>query len=368
MTRLSKERVLTLIAVISLAAFALVRLLSKDDRPQLDQVSRIASIQMERAMNVLHGEFVSRGLQFDQVADPNHTGLIGVEYSEMVTTLGSAEAKRSTTNPNIAGAIVRMLDEAGVVYGDTIAVGCSGSFPALAVATLCAARAFGAHPLMIVSLGSSSYGADRTDWTILDILEGLHKKGLTDVRPAAVSLGGADDVGYDFESETSRLLNDRIKLSGLPFLSEPNLQKNVAERMRIYTGPDGTRKIAAFINVGGNYADLGTDPIVLKLEPGVNRQIAMPAKEEHSGVVFAMAKRHIPVIHLLHIKGLVLKYGLPWDPIPLPSADGAEVSQSHSAPGAIVIAVTVLYFSLVILIFMLNRKMFFRTSPGRSLL
>jgi hypothetical protein len=106
-----------------------------------------------------------------------------------------------------------------------------------------------------------------------------------------------------------------------------------------------------------------TDPIVLKLEPGVNRQIAMPAKEEQSGVVFAMAKRHIPVIHLLHMKGLVMKYGLPWDPIPLPSADGGEVLQSHSAPRAIVTAVTAIYFSLIILIFIVYRKMFFRTSP-----
>ena len=362
-THLSKERVLILIAVVSLAAFALVRALSKDERPQLDLVSRAASVRMERAMNALRGEFVSRGLHFDDAVDPNHTGLIGVEYSEMVTTLGSVEAKRSTTNPNIAGAIVRMLDESGVVRGDTIAVGCSGSFPALAVATLCAARAFGVHPLMIVSLGSSSYGASRTDWTILDMLEILHKQGLTDVRPVAVSLGGADDVGYDFEPETKDLLNDKINSSGLPFLSEPNLQKNVAERMRIYLGPDGARRIAAFVNIGGNYADLGTDPIVLKLEQGVNRQIAMPAKEERSGVVFAMSKRHIPVIHLLHIKGLVLKYGLPWDPIPLPSAGGAEVSRSHSAPGVIVIAVTVLYFSFVFSIFILNRKLFFRTSP-----
>jgi poly-gamma-glutamate system protein len=363
MSQFSKESVLVLVAAISLAAFALVRFLSKDERPEPDQVSRIASVQMERAMRALREEFVSRGHQFDQTLDPNHTGLIGVEYSEMVTTLGSVEAKRSTTNPNFAGAIVRMLDEAGVVRGDTIAVGCSGSFPSLAVATLCAARALGVHPEVIVSLGSSSYGANRTNWTLIDILEVLHKNGFIDLRPAAVSLGGADDVGNEFEPDTRNSLRDKIRSSGLSFLHEPDLQRNVAKRMAIYSGPNGARTLAAFVNIGGNYADLGTDPIVLKLEPGVNRQIAMPVKEERSGVVFAMAKRHIPVIHLLHIKGLVLKYGLPWDPTPLPSADGAEVSHSHSAPGAMVIAVTVFYFSSVILIFIVHRKKFFRTLP-----
>lgn len=363
LTRPPKERILLLVGLISLGAFAMVRVLSTDERPKLDQVRRMASLQMERAIRVLGEEFASRGQQFDQALDPNHTGLIGVECSDMVTTLGNVEAKRSTTNPNIAGAIVQMLDEAGVVRGDTIAVGCSGSFPALAVATLCATKALGVRPVIIVSLGSSSYGANKTDWTVLEILDLLRRRGLVDVPLAGVSLGGADDVGNELESETRNLLTEKIKSSGFPFLHESNLPRNVAERMSIYSGPNGTGRIAAFVNIGGSFADLGTDPIVLKLDPGVNRQIAMPEKEERSGVVFAMAKRHIPVIHLLHIKGLVVKYGLPWDPIPLPSADGAGAPQSHSAPSAIVIVITILYFSLVVSVFTVYRKMFFRTSP-----
>ncbi len=216
---------------------------------------------------------------------------------------------------------------------------------------------------MIVSLGSSSFGADRTDWTLLNILELLRKKGLIEVPPAGVSLGGADDVGNEMESETRNLLIEKIKSSGLPFLHEPNLQRNVAERMRMYAGPSGDGRLAAFVNIGGNTADLGTDPIVLKLEPGVNRQITLPEKEECFGVVFAMAKRHIPIIHLLHIKGIALRYGLPWDPIPLPTADEGRVLQSHSSPGAIVVVVTILYFFLVVTVFSIHRKQFFRTSP-----
>jgi poly-gamma-glutamate system protein len=317
---------------------------------------------MASALKSLRESYLSRGLQFDDAVDPNHTALIGVEYSDMVTTLGSADAKRSTTNPNAAGLVVNLLLEAGVKRGDTIAVGCSGSFPALVVATLAAAKALGVHPVLILSLGSSSFGADRTDWTLLDILESLRKKGLVDVSAAAVSLGGAHDVGSDIEQEMRKTLTEKIRFSGIPFLYEPDLTRNVARRMEIYFGSAGSRRISAFVNIGGSQADLGVDPSILKLEPGVNQQITLPEKEERYGVVFAMAKRHIPVVHFLHIKGLLLKYGLPWDPMPLPSVSAEHVSLPRSTLNASVVAATSVYFLLIIMIFISYRKKFFRTS------
>jgi hypothetical protein len=38
-----------------------------------------------------------------------------------------------------------------------------------------------------------------------------------------------------------------------------------------------------------------------------------------------MAAQNRPCIHLLFVKGLALKYGLPWDPIPLPTPGTLEV-------------------------------------------
>jgi poly-gamma-glutamate system protein len=314
----SKERGLALTALVSLGMLAVVISLDPTSRSQNAQPGVAASRSMEMAIKVLRESYLSRGLQFDESVDPNHTALIGVEYSEMVTTLGNADAKRSTTNPNVAGLVVQLLVEAGVRRGDTIAVGCSGSFPALAVATLVATKALGVHPVIVLSLGSSSFGANRIDWTLLDIMESLKKKGLMDVSVAAVSLGGADDVGSDSDTETRRVLTEKIRASGIPFIHQPDLPQNVARRMEIYFGSMPATRIAAFVNIGGSQADLGVDPLVLKLEPGVNREMTLPEKEERYGVVFAMAKQHIPVVHLLHIKGLLLKYGLPWDPTPLP--------------------------------------------------
>jgi poly-gamma-glutamate system protein len=358
--RTRKDRAVLLLGIISLAAFVAVRLLSPEEEQRSQRAKTEAARIMERAIAAIREHCISHGMQFDNAFDPNHTGLIGLEYSEITTTVGSLEAKRTTTNPNMAGVVVQLLEEAGVLPGDTIAVGCSASFPALMIATLAASRAMGVHPVMILSLGASSFGATRDDFTLLDIYGVLQNRGIVDVSPAAVSLGGAKDVGQEYEAELKARLVEKIRLSGIWFLHQADLQGNVSERMAIYLGSAGNRRVAAFVNIGGNYADLGTSPLVLKLNTGVNTVVAIPAAKEMHGVVFAMAERHIAVIHLLHIKGLALKYGLPWDPIPLPKAgDGMLQARSTLSTGLGIVAPV--YFSLMVLIFVLHRRIFFRT-------
>lgn len=320
-----------------------------------------AAQKMQQAVEVVRTGFLSKGLRFDDAVDPNHTGLIGDEYTELTTTLGNLEAKRTTTNPAMAGMMVELLREAGVKERDTIAVGCSGSFPSMAIATLAASEALGVTPLMIVSLGSSSYGATRTEMTVLDILMMLDSAGTFNHLPEAVSLGGADDVGNEFEPELRTILIDKIKRSGIPLLFEPDLQQSVGRRLQLYFGTSGSRPIAAFVNIGGNYADLGTSPLILKLEPGINRTVEIPEAKETHGVVFAMANRHIPLVHVLNIKGLVLKYGIPWDPVPLPKSERAV--HAHARIGLISPAglTIVLYVVALILILVLRRSIFYRT-------
>ncbi len=354
-----KDRALLLLGLVSLAAFTAMQIFSSGDTSRRADAGRNAAAMMDRAIAVLREDFILHGGHFDDALDPNHTGLIGEEYSEIVSTVGSLEAKRTTTNPNAAAMLVQLLQEAGVASGDTIAVGCSGSFPALAIATLSAAKALGVYPVVILSIGASSFGATRPDRTLLDIYEGLRRKSDLNPPAAAVSLGGAKDLGSDFEPDIREKLIEKIRTSGIPFLHESDLRKNVDRRMSIYFGTSSTRRIAAFVNIGGSFADLGSDPLILKLEPGVNKSIIIPAGEETHGVVFAMAKRHIPVIHLLHIRGLVLKYGLPWDPIPLPTMPGRSV-QSGSGASRTTWTVTGAYFALLILIVVYHRKDFFQ--------
>lgn len=324
-------------AIIAAAALSLIYLLvmlvvppaAPGDRAERIEAARL----MARAESALKACREGRNVPIDPIADPNGTGLIGVERSAITTSAGRLEAKRTTANPAFAGLLVSLLHEAGVRRGDVVAVGASSSFPALILATLAAVKAVGAEALVISSLGASEWGANVTSFSWLDMEDCLSAKGLFEVRPIARAVGGDEDVGRDMDPEGRALLAARIRAAGGPFLEEPDLERNVGERMALYRERAGRRPIKAFVNVGGSWANMGTDPSVLKLEPGLARGIFVPPPARR-GVIQAMAAAGVPVIHLLNVRGLCERYGLPWDPRPLPKpGEGSFYRRAGRASG-----------------------------------
>lgn len=161
----------------------------------------------------------------------------------------------------------------------------------------------------------------------------LRQNGLLDVRPVALSVGGDGDAGRDMKEEGREILRQKIEGTGLPFIREPDLASNVAARMDVLDKSAGGAPIKVFVNVGGSFADMGTDGEILKLRPGFNpaSDVFIPPVERR-GLIQEMARRGIPVIHLLFVKGLCDRYGLPWDPVPLP---GSDPKDRVSEPGSI---------------------------------
>lgn len=324
--------------VVSLAAWLGLQMIAPRPSIEWSNEMRRAADRMERAIAAVVDYSETAGIPIDESLDPNRTGLIGPELTPLFTTLGQVEAKRTTTNPDVAGLLVHLLRQAGVSAGDTVAIGCSASFPALMIATLTAAEALGAYPVAILSLGASSYGATRPEFNLLDISQLLVRGGIVSTAAAAVSLGGEDDVGAEFDPAVRDRLVGRIRASGIDVVDEPDLRRNVARRMAIYGRP------AAFVNVGGADANLGSSPLVLKVEPGLNTDLAIPAADER-GVLFEMAAEGVPVIHLLHIRGLALRYGLPWDPVPLPEPGTTRLRDSAGSRGLRFWLITAAYFA-----------------------
>jgi poly-gamma-glutamate system protein len=288
------------------------------------------------------GHFVS-----DTRDDINQTGLIGLEFSPITTSLGNLEAKRTTTNPNFAGLIVFLLKKAGVRSGDTIAIGASSSFPALIVATLSAAKAMDLKVLMICSLGASQWGANNPGFHWLDMQDCLSASGIFLVKPLAFSLGGDEDAGKDMERSGRSLLAEELKKRQVVVIRESGLRANVLFRMRIYEQAAGKDRIKAFLNIGGSWANLGTDSGVLKLRPGLTSLSSFPPPERR-GVIHEMAGRRIPVIHLLYIRGLIQQYGLPWDPSPLPRPGQGDIIDPAGTPAASFLILAGMYFLLIL--------------------
>jgi len=296
-----------------------------------------ASREMAEELESASRHCLEVGILVDASVDPNGTCLIGPQLSPLFTTLGQLGAKRTTMNPDLAGLLVHLLQRAGVSAGDTVAVGASGSFPGLMLATLSATRALGAHPLGILSLGASSYGASRPEFHLLDLHELLRREGFLSGPPAAVSLGGGGDVGLELDRELTEELRLEVEEAGVPFLDEPHLRANVARRMAIYGRP------AVFVNIGGGHANLGTSALVLEVPPGLSTSLELPLPEER-GVLFEMAARDVPVIHLLHLRGLALRFGLPWDPIPLPEPASTPLRDGEPTRGWGFWVLTVAFF------------------------
>jgi poly-gamma-glutamate system protein len=314
-----------------------------------------ASKIMADAIDVLKECRLEKSLNIDRSSDINGTGLIGVEHSEITTSIGSLGSKRTSTNPNFAGLVVHLLKECGIQKGDAVAIGASGSFPALIVASLAAAEALDLDPLWISSLGASQWGANNPQFHWLHMWLCLEKSGLFSFPPLALSLGGEGDIGEDMDEKGRQLLLEDIRTSGLDLVHEPDLAQNVALRMALFEKEARGKEIKAFINIGGSWSNMGIDSKILHVKPGLNRIEKLPSPERR-GVIYAMAAKGIPVIHLLYVRGLTQRYGLPWDPSPIPDPGEGALYTTTGESQKFAFGLTAAYFFFVLLVLVMSRK------------
>ncbi|MBE3114403.1 MAG: poly-gamma-glutamate system protein, partial [Actinobacteria bacterium] len=73
---------------------------------------------MKSSLEAIKEERLKRAIRLDLSLDPNQTGIIGEEYTELTTTLGNLEAKRTSSNPAFAALLVKYFKEANLKKGD----------------------------------------------------------------------------------------------------------------------------------------------------------------------------------------------------------------------------------------------------------
>ncbi len=159
--------------------------------------------------------------------------LLGVEYSAITTTVGHRDAKLLSLAPDFPALLVGWLGEAGIGEGDAVAINTSGSFPALAIASLAAVRAIGARPLMISSLGASSWGANRPEYTWAHIEQDLRRHWPW-YASIATSMGGDGDDARDLMPEGRQALREALRVAGVPIILIERDTDPVTARMRLW--------------------------------------------------------------------------------------------------------------------------------------
>lgn len=267
----------------------------------------LAKDRTELIQNEIKLEKLRRGIKIDENIDKNKTGLIGEEWTEISTTLGSLESKRISTNPDFSALFVKILKENGLKKGDIVAANFSSSFPALNLAFIIAADILELNTVIITSTGSSTYGGNIEEFDYLDMENYLYSNGFIKNRSIAWSLGGAGDVGKDFTDITIERLKRKNTNYNLDFFYNENLEKNIQERYEYYL-KKSRNKIKAFINIGGNIVSLGNSMSILN-----NYKIKLENDNIHSGLVGKFLEDKIPVFYLLNLKNISLYYGISYD-------------------------------------------------------
>ncbi|PKL06349.1 MAG: poly-gamma-glutamate system protein [Spirochaetae bacterium HGW-Spirochaetae-9] len=283
---------------------------------------------MAEAEARLKESILAENIPIEADLDPNGTGLIGPEWTALTTTLGTLEAKRTSLNPNFAALMVRWFHEAGLSAGDLIAVGASGSFPGLTIATLCAAREMGLEALTIASFGSSMYGATRHEFTTPKMIRILADSSLIPWSLVAVSPGSDFDHGESLLFDDAREIIARLALeTGVEFIDfdEPDLESSIARRLEIFDEKAGKKKIKCFVNIGGASPNSGVTSYTLDFPQGLVLEPPRIPVGADRGLIYEFASRGVPIINLLNLRLLAYSHGLPYDPIPLPPAGEGSV-------------------------------------------
>jgi poly-gamma-glutamate system protein len=266
---------------------------------------------MQRAEAAILAAKHERGITIDPRNDPQNRGVIGPQFSLITTDRGSQSAKQLAAHPNFAAAVTQMMLEAGVKPGDAVAIGMTGSLPGLNLAVLAGAKAVGAEPIVITSVGASMFGANDPDLTWLDMEELTAGKNIMPYRSLAASVGGGGDVGRGLSPAGRQLLLDAIDRNHARLLDQASVLDAVKARVALYDSVAGAhgKAIKLYINVGGGVASLGGAQNGRLIPAGLTHRLAARSYPNR-GVINLFAERGLPVIHLLQVQSLARWYGI----------------------------------------------------------
>jgi poly-gamma-glutamate system protein len=211
--------------------------------------------------------------------------------------------------------------------GDQIAIGCTGSFPALNITVLTAAEAMNLKPSLVSSAASSQFGANHPQLMWSDMETILVEEGIIQTRSLAMSRGGFRDMGIGMTEDSRILLDQAIARSGVQMLESEMGEDFVGNRLKIYTGSAGQLgTYAAYVNVGGGMASIGGTKGNDQLGHGIIRPSTYRRLHEPVDSVAARFLAHdVPVINLTNVVAMAREHGLPVAPTVRPTIGEGEL-------------------------------------------
>jgi poly-gamma-glutamate system protein len=289
----------------------------------------------------------AEGIYIDEVNDPNRTAMIGDKQSPIITDRGDLTSKLTSLNPNFAAVIVEMFKEANLKKGDKIAISNTGSFPALNIAVLSAAKVMELEPVIITSVGASMFGATDPDFTWLDMEEFFIQNNIFGYKSIAASIGGGRDLGRGLSKNGRDLIIENIKKHDIQFVREETLEQNISKKMELFKD-SGQNDIALYVNIGGGLSSIGTTLNGKLIEPGFHRYLTL-TNPPLKGTMLLFADEGIPIVHLLDITKLAEDKQLPLAPDPLPEPGNGSMFEYEKYN----LTVTAISFAILVILILI---------------
>ena len=318
--------VLLVICSLALAGVAATERL-RSRRVQPYHADKLAAARLAlRGLQAIKAERLRLGLPINSDVDPMESGVIGLPMTPVTSNTGVLEAKQTSVNPNFAAAVLHMLRRARVKPGQRVALGVSGSFPALNVAVYAAMRQLRLVPVIITSASGSQFGANLPEFTWLEMESALRRQGVFSFRSVAASLGGIQDRAVGMSEAGRKKLEQTILKHGQRYIKPTTLADSIEQRMRVYndTANIGDGGFAAYVNIGGGSASVGTTLGKHLFKPGLNRS-APRGRGVPDSVMLRFARNGVPVIHISGIDKIAHKFGLPAQPRYMPQVGEGQV-------------------------------------------
>ncbi|HUW92772.1 MAG TPA: poly-gamma-glutamate system protein [Bacteroidales bacterium] len=289
----------------------------------------------KRMFKVIKQLKLDRNIESDALSNVPYSFMIGDEWSEITTTLGSLEAKEISTNPDFSALIVRLLHEANITEGDKVGIILSGSFPSLAISVLAALQTMEIESVVMSSPGASTFGANQPGATWTDMESALKKQGLH-FNTVLVSIGAGDDSGAELSDEGLAIIRNTAYRNKVDLYIPPTLLESINKRVEIFKAAN----ISLLINIGGNETALGNCNHSLSIPNGLHSKLSV-CTDENRGLIARMNESGIPFINMLDLKDLASMYGIDVSP-------GTNYSESTGLYNTIITNKTVLGIILII--------------------
>ncbi len=318
------RRVLVIIAIFAMAGVLSVETFRVEKQQRYFKEKIKAARVTQAAFEAVKDERIKRRIRIDKQYDPAGSGLIGILLSPTTTNPGHLPAKQTSVNPNFAAVMVHYLKRVDVEKGSVVAVGFSGSFPAINLAVLAAIESLGAEALVITSVGSSQWGANVPKLLWPDIEEIVNSRKILHTRSLAYSLGGVADQALGLSDSGKAALVKAVEKSGVPLLEGETYEESVEKRFDIYRNAAEGRDIVAYVNVGGGTTSVGTRVGKKLFKPGLNRTPPHGITGFDS-VMSRFILEGVPVIHMSSIDSLAARHGLPLQPTVTPEPGEGKV-------------------------------------------